>query len=61
MRSIILFSSALLFLLFLGGCAKDATPQEAVQTAGRTMNQAEALQKETQKRVTENDALTGGK
>lgn len=56
------YAILLLFVaLILPGCAKEETPQEATKTAGRTIYQAEALQKETQKRVTENDALTSGK
>ena len=50
-----------LVALVLSGCAKEETPQEAAKTAGRTVDQADALQKESQKRVSETDAITGGK
>ncbi|MBB6053481.1 hypothetical protein [Armatimonas rosea] len=54
----------LVLLLLLGalcGCEREATPQEATATARRTIDQADAIQKDSQKRVQENDALTSGK
>jgi ABC-type uncharacterized transport system auxiliary subunit len=51
----------LLLAALLCGCEREATPQEAAKTAGRTIDQADALQKESQKRVAETDAITGGK
>ena len=54
----------LVLLLLVGalcGCEREATPQEATATARRTIDRADALQRDSQKRVQENDALTSGK
>ena len=54
-----------IFLLILGllvsGCEREAAPEAAVQTAVQSKDRAAALQKESQQRVSEADAIVGGK
>jgi ABC-type uncharacterized transport system auxiliary subunit len=51
----------LLLAALLCGCEREATPQEATKTAARTIDQAEAIQKDSQQRAKEADVVTGGK
>ena len=54
---LILISVALLFC----GCAREVTPEAAVQTAVQSKDRAAVLQKESQQRIAEADAIVGGK
>lgn len=51
----------LILAAVLCGCEREATPQEATKTAARTIDQAETIQKDSQQRAKEADAITGGK
>ncbi|WP_309714322.1 hypothetical protein [Armatimonas sp.] len=47
--------------LLMSGCEREATPEAAVQTAVQSKDRAATLQKESQQRVSEADAIVGGK
>jgi outer membrane biogenesis lipoprotein LolB len=51
----------LVALALLSGCEREATPEAAVQTAVQSKDRAATLQKESQQRVSEVDAIVGGK